>query len=93
MNSKQTVFDEQALERVGKAIYLGLYANDGARWEANDMKHLWRDLARTAIDAYPEPGKVAVLLDEADIILLDDGDSTVMKGARQRILDCVRKTR
>jgi hypothetical protein len=32
-------------EALGRAIYLGLYGHQGARWEANDTKYVWYEAA------------------------------------------------
>jgi hypothetical protein len=40
---------EAEVERVGRAIYLGLYERHGGRWECVETKDVWFDLARAAL--------------------------------------------
>jgi hypothetical protein len=40
---------EADVERVGRAIYLGLYERHGGRWECVETKDVWFDLARAAL--------------------------------------------
>lgn len=37
------------IEATAELIYLRLYGKDGARWEANDSKDVWRDKARACL--------------------------------------------
>lgn len=46
---REAVVTADLVERVARAIYLGAYAKQGGRWEANDSKEVWRGYARAAI--------------------------------------------
>ena len=40
---------EALVEAEAELIYLRRHGKDGARWEANDSKDVWRDKARSAL--------------------------------------------
>lgn len=41
--------EARLLEATAELIYLRLYGKDGARWEANDSKKVWREKAKEAL--------------------------------------------
>jgi hypothetical protein len=54
---------EAGREAIARAIYLAMYESRGGRWEANETKGVWHDIADkfcAILRASPDPGTVAV---------------------------------
>ncbi len=44
-------FPAELVERCARQIYLGLYSNIGAKWEANETKSVWYEIAIAVLRA------------------------------------------